>query len=182
MALPTWWTWVRLNSGSWWGTGRPGVLQFMGLQRVRHNWVTELNWISKCVEKNLTFIRSENEAVCTSEGSLNRELESSAWLHWLYRFAELRAQSRKTSLNDWREHPWRPPSQSIDILGDGWGCLSIEQITIRQGQVRQKALTASSSCQEVSTTLMPVLDNYWLHMIIFPLKNKIFLAFNEALW
>ena len=30
--------------GSWWGTGRPGVLQFMGLQRVGHNWATQLNW------------------------------------------------------------------------------------------------------------------------------------------
>ena len=36
-------SWV--NSGSWWWTGRPGVLQSMRLQRVRHNWVTELNWI-----------------------------------------------------------------------------------------------------------------------------------------
>ena len=38
------WTWVWVNSGSWWWTGRPGVLQFMGSQRVGHNWVTELNW------------------------------------------------------------------------------------------------------------------------------------------
>ena len=45
MASPTRWTWVWVNSGSWWWTGRPGVLQFMGLQRVRHDWVnwTELN-------------------------------------------------------------------------------------------------------------------------------------------
>ena len=44
MAPPTWWTWVWVNSRSWWWTGRPGVLRFMGLQRVRHNWVTKLNW------------------------------------------------------------------------------------------------------------------------------------------
>ena len=44
MASPTWWTWVWVNSGSWWWTGRPGVLRFMGLQRVGHDWVTELNW------------------------------------------------------------------------------------------------------------------------------------------
>ena len=35
---------VSLNSGSWWWTGRPGMLQFMGLQRVGHDWATELNW------------------------------------------------------------------------------------------------------------------------------------------
>ena len=44
MASPTQWTWVWVNSGSSWWTGRPGVLQFMGLQRVRHDWSTELNW------------------------------------------------------------------------------------------------------------------------------------------
>ena len=38
------WTSVWVNSRSWWWTGRPGVLQFMGSQRVRHDWATELNW------------------------------------------------------------------------------------------------------------------------------------------
>ena len=41
MASLTQWTWIWINSGSWWRTGKPGVLQSMGLQRVRHNWVTE---------------------------------------------------------------------------------------------------------------------------------------------
>ena len=44
MASPIRWTWVWVNSGSWWWTGRPGMLQFMGSQRVRHDWATELNW------------------------------------------------------------------------------------------------------------------------------------------
>ena len=44
MASPTQWTWVCVASGSWWWTGRPGVLRFMGSQRVGHDWVTELNW------------------------------------------------------------------------------------------------------------------------------------------
>ena len=37
------WTWVWINSRSWWWTGRPGVLQSMGLQRVGHDWAIELN-------------------------------------------------------------------------------------------------------------------------------------------
>ena len=44
MASLTQWTWVCVNSGSWWWIGRPGVLQSMGSQRVRHDWATELNW------------------------------------------------------------------------------------------------------------------------------------------
>ena len=44
MASPTQWTCVRVNSGSWWWTGRPGMLQSMGPQRVGHNWATEMNW------------------------------------------------------------------------------------------------------------------------------------------
>ena len=47
MASSTWQTWVWASSGSWWWTGKPGVLQSIGSQRVRHDWVTELiakNW------------------------------------------------------------------------------------------------------------------------------------------
>ena len=42
--IPTWWTWVWASSSIRWWTGKTGVLQSMGLQRVRHNWATELNW------------------------------------------------------------------------------------------------------------------------------------------
>ena len=44
MASPTRWTWVWASSESWWWTGKPGMQQSMGLQRVGQNWVTELNW------------------------------------------------------------------------------------------------------------------------------------------
>ena len=43
MASLTWCTWVWVNSISWWWTARPGVLQFMGSQRIGHDWATELN-------------------------------------------------------------------------------------------------------------------------------------------
>ena len=58
MASPTRWTWAWVNSRSWWWTGRPGVLRFMGSQRVGHDsdW-TELNWIvnrtSVCISCSL---------------------------------------------------------------------------------------------------------------------------------
>ena len=45
MASPTRWACVWVNSRSWWWTGRPGVLQFMGSQRVGLDWATELNWL-----------------------------------------------------------------------------------------------------------------------------------------
>ena len=44
MASPTWWTWVWVKYGSFWWTGRPGMLWFMRSQRVGHDWATELNW------------------------------------------------------------------------------------------------------------------------------------------
>ena len=44
MASLTRWTWVWVNSGSWWWTGRPGLLRLMGLQRVWHDWETKVNW------------------------------------------------------------------------------------------------------------------------------------------
>ena len=54
MASLTRWTWVWVNSGSWWWTGRPGMLRFMGSQRVGHNRATELNWsVDTSVKKAL---------------------------------------------------------------------------------------------------------------------------------
>ena len=44
MASPSRWTWVWASSGSWWWTGKPGMLQSLWSQRVRHDWATELNW------------------------------------------------------------------------------------------------------------------------------------------
>ena len=54
MASPTQWRWVWVNR-SWWWTGRPGVLQSMGSQRVGHNWVTELNWFWNHVSNRNAF-------------------------------------------------------------------------------------------------------------------------------
>ena len=59
MASSIQWTWVWVNSGSWWWTGRPGVLQFMGSQRVGHDWATELNWTElNIVTQYSTLIRN----------------------------------------------------------------------------------------------------------------------------
>ena len=56
MVSPTQWTWVWVNSGSWWWTGRPGVLQFVGSQRAGHDWATELNWTEWSLPR---FIKSQ---------------------------------------------------------------------------------------------------------------------------
>ena len=50
MPPPTRWTWVWVNSGSWWWTGGPGVLRFMGSHRVGHDWANELNWMISNIE------------------------------------------------------------------------------------------------------------------------------------
>ena len=55
--------WVWVNSWSWWWTGRPGVLRFMGSQRVRHNWATELNWTD---EWKTTWFCAKQEVKCQS--------------------------------------------------------------------------------------------------------------------
>ena len=52
MASPTWWTWVWVGSGSWWWRWKPGVLQSMGSQRVRHDWGTK--HLRKCKEDTVS--------------------------------------------------------------------------------------------------------------------------------
>ena len=59
MASPTWWTWVWVNSGRWWWTGRPGVLRFMGWQRVGHDWAIELNWTPTRIRGRVQILATE---------------------------------------------------------------------------------------------------------------------------
>ena len=76
MASPTQWTWVWVNSGSWWWTGRPGVLQFMGSQRVGHDWESELTkWQFVMIHK----IRGFSKVNETQLDFFFLEL----WLYWL---------------------------------------------------------------------------------------------------
>ena len=61
MTSPTGWTWVWVNSGSWWWTGRPGVLQSMGSQRVGHDWAIELNSTELSGEKIIRLKEGQGE-------------------------------------------------------------------------------------------------------------------------
>jgi len=74
MASPTQWMWVWVNSGSWCWTGRPGILQFMGSQRVGHDWATELNW---------TDIKHWKRAWCWERLKVGGERDNRGWDSWM---------------------------------------------------------------------------------------------------
>jgi len=70
------WTWVWVDSGSWWWTGRPGVLWFMGSQRVEHDWVTKLKWTEEVLFlKIIIFNRKKITAVSI------RHLRGKFWIY-----------------------------------------------------------------------------------------------------
>ena len=92
MASPTQWAWVWVNPGSWWWTGKPGLLWFMGSQRVGHDWVTELNW-SKI---------SENK-----EGRVEIKCVGLALSGWLLGFALHCA---------WKVEPFKNKGQNSHII------------------------------------------------------------------
>ena len=75
MASLTQWTWIWASSGSWWWTGRPGVLQSMGLQRARHNWATELNWTELTLRSELS--NQSTPCGCNLELMVTRNLSIS---------------------------------------------------------------------------------------------------------
>ena len=91
MASPTWWTWVWVNSRSWWWTGKPDVLQSMGLQRVGHDWVIEQNsefcsWFQSVFQSLgiWWFIFREGNGsggnCCDLWG--HKESDTTEWLNW----------------------------------------------------------------------------------------------------
>ena len=87
MASQTQWTWVWVSSGSWWWTGKPGMLQSMGSQRVGHIWASELNSYKWNREKWYwwTYLQGRNrDRTCghsgVGESGTNEESESeSPW-------------------------------------------------------------------------------------------------------
>ena len=85
IASPTQWTWVWGNCGSWWWTGRPGVLQPMGSQRVGHDWATKLSW-TELGPGSSTGKESESRSV----------VSDSLWPHGLY-------------------SPWNSPGQNTGV-------------------------------------------------------------------
>ena len=78
MASLTQWMWVWASSRSWWWTGKPGVLQCLGSQRVRHDWVTELNWTEKLSYKVSSIIN----CFCKTRGQWHEE--DHGWIWWQY--------------------------------------------------------------------------------------------------
>ena len=75
MASPMWWTWVWVGSGSWWWTGKPGVLQSMGSQRVGHNWVTELKDDHVSILELCVYCMAYQRGLCRYGWSQDLELE-----------------------------------------------------------------------------------------------------------
>ena len=87
MASLTWWTWVWASSGSWWWTGKPDVLQYMGSQRVGHIWGTELIQVwGKHLNQMSVKVKSESHSV----------VSNSFWPHGLY-------------------SPWNSPGQNTGV-------------------------------------------------------------------
>ena len=83
MASPTRWTWVWVNSRNWWWTGRPGLLQLMGSQRVGHDWATELNWTE--LSSDFPYFLQFKSEFSNKEFMIWATVSSQSCFCWLYR-------------------------------------------------------------------------------------------------
>ena len=98
MASSTQWTWVWVDSGNWWWTGRPGTLWFMGSQRVRNNWATELNWNNKRSLEGKLGINEVSMCVCARSAAHADRL--------LCLPTEWILQKDKENARKWFSNPW----------------------------------------------------------------------------
>ena len=129
MASPTRWTFVWVNSWSWWWTGRPPVLWFMGSQRIGQDWATELNWTestylffitTKFYFIFLTYFNWRNIALQFCIGFSPTTCKSAIIIH-MYNPISKKAMAPHSSPLAWKI-PWMegPGSlQSMGLLGVG---------------------------------------------------------------
>ena len=83
MASPTRWAWVWVNSRSWWWTGSPGMLRFMGSQRVKHDWVTELNWTDYTINSmKFSGQSSTRHQTCLKAKRIGKLSDVKAYTSW----------------------------------------------------------------------------------------------------
>ena len=102
MASPTRWAWVWVNSGSWWWTEGTGLLHLMGLQRVGHDWATELNWTERYqtvrLTKLLPFIESCARPLQASHPATRKVTVRSPWGQQARNTAALMTQAQMYTL------------------------------------------------------------------------------------
>ena len=129
MASLTQWTWAWVNSGSWWWTGKPGLLQSMGLQRVGHNWATDLNWtkhMQKILENSIYI--QEQDKILKQPHTLKTLLDLKFWFlsKTLSSVCMKWSENRSVISNSLRPHelysPWNSPGQNTEM-----GSLSLLQ-------------------------------------------------------
>ena len=94
MTSPTQWTWIWVNSGSWWWTGKPGMPQSMGSQIVGHDWATELNWTEgKCCCPGASSLWMPYEYICPSlgkfKGHVTGKNKDTFWSHHMSPFSSV---------------------------------------------------------------------------------------------
>ena len=118
MASQTRCTWIWVNSGRWWWTGRPGVLRFMGSQRVGHDWATELNWTewewigaAQIWSGRLNPVQNPKDNSWFCQFNLKEKTENGPW--WSVRQNAFQTKASWTlDLNIWCMWP----------EGSGWDC------------------------------------------------------------
>ena len=135
MASPTQWTWVWVNSGSWWWTGKPGMLQFMGSQRVGHNWATELNWTHlvgpelRALPTGLCWGQDHRKSLWFPRPSLPVLQQGARWEEGRVFWKEGQSNS-KSGGEAQREFLWLPGwslSSWLSSQRDGWSASDLAQ-------------------------------------------------------
>ena len=177
MASPTQWTWVWVDSGSWWWTGRPGVLRFMGSQRIGHDWATELNWTDLTNAKRCPVVLPLGQVSQSTYGFLKTNAD-------LLRMVEAKkggpdegklafcTRSIKAHRGETLGRPeghkecWREKTD-----GQSGDFLVITALTVRRGQISTELFSEGSACRQC-LIVYPVPGSHlaWVHAFVFRLS------------
>ena len=152
MASPTRCTWIWVNSGSWWWTGRPGMLQFMGSQRVGHDWATELNR-TELYTRNVL-----GTDLSCSLTSLHPKSNSVKW--WIHLVWLWSSHQKKKSLKKWFKD--RPTIAEINPLSWGYYQCIIYRNGFTTGPTSNKNENRNDLFASIAFVVVQSLSCVWL--------------------
>ena len=181
MASPTQWTWVWVDSGSWWWTGRPGVLRFMGSQRVGRDWMNVTKWLAWVLHQDVDSVKHSYPSSPKQDKLHGRQGDGIFSWEFTYPVPLLLWRKRRTDSRGIYQSDMTPNNSLIAVI-----LLPVGQLVLIIGGFNSSIQTNTSWVFLVAQMIkkLPAVLETWVRLVDqeVPLKMEMAICSNILAW